>query len=156
MRIDIGITVALPDGLIPPVLRDADKKTLREIAAGSRDLSDRARAGKLRSGDLGSGTFTISNLGMFDVEEFIAIINPPEAAILAVGSVTPHPIAAGGEVRIARMMKATLSVDHRVADGAQAGHFMQELKYIRGAMWDSKQNSDSDDFTNYRSIGYAV
>jgi pyruvate dehydrogenase E2 component (dihydrolipoamide acetyltransferase) len=127
-RVDIGIAVALPDGLIPPVLRDADKKSLREIAAGSRDMGDRARAGKLRSGDLGSGTFTISNLGMFDVEEFIAIINPPEAAILAVGSVIPRPIAAGGEVRIARMMKATLSVDHRVADGAQAGRFMQELK----------------------------
>jgi pyruvate dehydrogenase E2 component (dihydrolipoamide acetyltransferase) len=127
-RVDIGIAVALPDGLIPPVLRDADKKSLREIAAGSRDMADRARAGKLRSGDLGSGTFTISNLGMFDVEEFIAIINPPEAAILAVGAVTSRPIAVDGEVRIARMMKATLSVDHRVADGAQAGRFMQELK----------------------------
>ena len=127
-RIDIGIAVALPDGLIPPVLRNADRKTLREIAAGSKELSERARAGRLRSEDLGSGTFTISNLGMFDVEEFIAIINPPEAAILAVGAVTPRPIAAGGEVRIASMMKATLSVDHRVADGAQAGRFMQELK----------------------------
>ena len=129
-RIDIGIAVALPDGLIPPVLRDADRKTLREIAAGSKELGERARAGKLRSEDLGSGTFTISNLGMFDVEEFIAIINPPEAAILAVGVVTPRPIAAGGQVRIASMMKATLSVDHRVADGAQAGRFLQELKRL--------------------------
>jgi pyruvate dehydrogenase E2 component (dihydrolipoamide acetyltransferase) len=129
-RIDIGIAVALPDGLIPPVLRSADRKTLRQIAAGSKELSERARAGRLRSEDLGSGTFTISNLGMFDVEEFIAIINPPEAAILAVGAVTPRPIAAGGEVRIASMMKATLSVDHRVADGAQAGRFMQELKKL--------------------------
>jgi pyruvate dehydrogenase E2 component (dihydrolipoamide acetyltransferase) len=129
-RIHIGIAVALPDGLIPPVLRDADRKTLREIAAGSKELGERARAGRLRSGDLGTGTFTISNLGMFDVEEFIAIINPPEAAILAVGEVTSRPIAAGGEVRIASMMKATLSVDHRVADGAQAGRFMQELKKL--------------------------
>ncbi len=129
-RIDIGIAVALPDGLIPPVMRNADRKSLREIAAGSRELGERARAGRLRAEDLGSGTFTISNLGMFDVEEFIAIINPPEAAILAVGAVTPRPIAAGGEVRIARMMKATLSVDHRVADGAQAARFLQELKKL--------------------------
>jgi pyruvate dehydrogenase E2 component (dihydrolipoyllysine-residue acetyltransferase) len=129
-RIDIGIAVALPDGLISPVLRDADKKALREIAAGSKELGERARTGKLRSEDLGSGTFTISNLGMFDVEEFTAIINPPEAAILAVGAVTPRPIAAGGQVRIASMMKATLSVDHRVADGAQAGRFLQELKKL--------------------------
>ncbi len=129
-RIHIGIAVALPDGLIPPVLRDADRKSLREIAAGSRELGERARAGKLRPDDLGPGTFTISNLGMFDVEEFIAIINPPEAAILAVGAVTPRPVAAEGEVRIARMMKATLSVDHRAADGAQAARFLQELKKL--------------------------
>jgi len=129
-RIDIGIAVALPDGLIPPVMRNADRKSLREIAAGSRELGERARAGRLRAEDLGSGTFTISNLGMFDVDEFIAIINPPEAAILAVGAVTPRPIAEEGEVRIARMMKATLSVDHRVADGAQAARFLQELKKL--------------------------
>lgn len=129
-RVNIGIAVALEDGLIPPVLRDADKKSLGRIAAESRALTERARANKLRSDDLGGGTFTVSNLGMFDVDEFIAIINPPEAAILAVGAVTRRPAAAAGEVRIASLMKATLSVDHRVADGAQAGRFMQEFKKL--------------------------
>jgi pyruvate dehydrogenase E2 component (dihydrolipoamide acetyltransferase) len=129
-QVNIGIVVALEDGLIPPVLRDADKKTLKRIAAESRALTERARANKLRSDDLGGGTFTVSNLGMFDVDEFIAIINPPEAAILAVGAVTRRPVAAAGEVRIASLMKTTLSVDHRVADGAQAGRFMQEFKKL--------------------------
>lgn len=127
-RINIGIVVALEDGLILPVLRDADRKPLKAIAAESRALSERAREGKLRSDDVGSGTFTISNLGMFEVDEFIAIINPPEAAILAVGAVTPRPVAVGSEVRISLRMKATLSVDHRVADGAQAGRFLQEVR----------------------------
>jgi pyruvate dehydrogenase E2 component (dihydrolipoamide acetyltransferase) len=122
--------VALEDGLIPPVLRDADKKSLKRIAAESRALAERARTNKLRSDDLGGGTFTVSNLGMFDVDEFIAIINPPEAAILAVGAVTRRPVAVAGEVRIAPLMKTTLSVDHRVADGAQAGRFMQEFKKL--------------------------
>ncbi|MBI5419232.1 MAG: 2-oxo acid dehydrogenase subunit E2 [Deltaproteobacteria bacterium] len=127
-QVNIGIAVALEDGLIPPVLRDADRKTLKRIAAESRAMTERARTNKLRSDDLGGGTFTVSNLGMFDVDEFIAIINPPEAAILAVGAVTRRPAAVGGEIRIAALMKATLSVDHRVADGAQAGRFMQEFK----------------------------
>lgn len=129
-QVNIGIAVALEDGLIPPVLRDADKKTLKRIAAESRALTERARANKLRSDDLGGGTFTVSNLGMFDVDEFIAIINPPEAAILAVGAVTRRPVAGAGEVRISSLMKTTLSVDHRVADGAQAGRFMQEFKKL--------------------------
>jgi pyruvate dehydrogenase E2 component (dihydrolipoamide acetyltransferase) len=129
-RVNIGIAVALEEGLIPPVLHDADKKTLRTIAVESKALGERARANRLRSDDLGSGTFTVSNLGMFDVDEFIAIINPPEAAILAVGAVTPRPAAIGGEVRIASMMKATLSVDHRVSDGATAARYMQELKKL--------------------------
>ena len=129
-QVNIGIVVALDDGLIPPVLRDADKKPLKRIAAESRALAERARTNKLRSDDLGGGTFTVSNLGMFDVDEFIAIINPPEAAILAVGAVTPRPVAVAGEVRIAPLMKTTLSVDHRVADGAQAGRFMQEFKKL--------------------------
>ena len=128
--VNIGIAVALEDGLITPVLRDADGKTLKAIAAESRALSDRARAGKLRSDDLGSGTFTVSNLGMFEVDEFIAIINPPEAAILAVGAVTRRPVAAGDAVRVAQVMKATLSVDHRVADGAQAGQFLREFRKL--------------------------
>jgi len=129
-QINIGIAVALEDGLIPPVLRDADKKPLKRIAAESKALAERARTNKLRSDDLGGGTFTVSNLGMFDVDEFIAIINPPEAAILAVGAVIRRPVASAGEVRIASLMKTTLSVDHRVADGAQAGRFMQEFKKL--------------------------
>ena len=129
-QVNIGIVVALEDGLLPPVLRDADKKPLKRIAAESRALAERARTNKLRSDDLGGGTFTVSNLGMFDVDEFIAIINPPEAAILAVGAVIPRPVAAAGEVRIAPLMKTTLSVDHRVADGAQAGRFLQEFKKL--------------------------
>jgi len=129
-RINIGIAVALEEGLISPVLRDADSKPLRTIAAESKALFERARAGRLRADDLGSGTFTVSNLGMFEVEQFVAIINPPEAAILAVGAVTRRPVAAGGEVRIASTVKATLSVDHRVADGAQAARFMQALKKL--------------------------
>ncbi len=129
-RINIGIAVALEEGLISPVLRDADTKPLRTIAAESKALSERARAGRLRADDLGSGTFTVSNLGMFDVEQFVAIINPPEAAILAVGAVTPRPVARGGAIRIAATVKATLSVDHRVADGAQAARFMQALKKL--------------------------
>jgi len=129
-QVNIGIAVALEDGLIPTVLRDADKKPLKRIAAESRALAERARTNKLRTDDLGGGTFTVSNLGMFDVDEFIAIINPPEAAILAVGAVTRRPFAAAGEVRIASLMKTTLSVDHRAADGAQAGRFMQEFKKL--------------------------
>ena len=129
-QVNIGIVVALDEGLIPPVLRDADKKPLKRIAAESRALAERARTNKLRTDDLGGGTFTVSNLGMFDVDEFIAIINPPEAAILAVGAVTRRPVAAAGEVRIAPLMKTTLSVDHRVADGAQAARFLQEFKKL--------------------------
>lgn len=129
-QINVGIAVALDDGLITPVLRDADKKSLKTIAQESRALSERARANRLRADDLTGGTFTVSNLGMFGVDEFSAIINPPQAAILAVGAVTRQPIAVGGEVQIAPLMKATLSVDHRVADGAQAARFMREFKTL--------------------------
>ena len=127
-QINIGIAVALDDGLITPVLRDADKKSLKQIAAESKALNERARNNKLRADDIGGGTFTISNLGMFGVDEFIAIINPPEAAILAVGAAIKRPIvAAKDELKIAPMMKVTISVDHRVADGAQAARFLQAL-----------------------------
>ena len=112
------------------MLREADRKPLKAIATESRALGARARANRLRSDDLGSGTFTVSNLGMYEVDEFTAIINPPEAAILAVGAVTRRPVADGEEVRIASLMKATLSVDHRVADGAQAGRFLREFRAL--------------------------
>ncbi len=127
-EINIGIAVTLEDGLVSVVLRDADRKTLKAISAESKALAERAHTNKLRSEDLGSGTFTISNLGMFDVDEFLAIIIPPEAAILAVGTVARRPVAVGDDIRIASMMKTTLSVDHRIADGAQAARFLQELK----------------------------
>jgi len=93
-------------------------------------LSERARKNKLQAGDLGSGTFTVSNLGMFGVDEFSAIINPPEAAILAAGGVAERPVAVDGALAVAPMMRVTLSVDHRVVDGAQAGRFLQEFKKL--------------------------
>lgn len=129
-QINIGIAVALEDGLITPVVRDADKKSLRAIATEAKQLGERARTNKLRADDLGNATFTISNLGMFGADEFIAIINPPEAAILAVGAATKRPIVVDDQIRIAPMMKATISVDHRVADGAQAARFLQALKKL--------------------------
>ncbi len=129
-QINIGIAVALEDGLITPVLREANKKSLKAIAVESKALSERARKNKLQAEDLGAGTFTVSNLGMFGVVEFSAIINPPEAAILAVGAVTERAIVVDGAVRVAPMMTVTLSVDHRVIDGAQAGRFLQEFKKL--------------------------
>jgi hypothetical protein len=117
-RAHIGIAVALDQGLITPVLRDCDIKPLAQIAIESRDLAERARGGKLRVPEMSGATFSISNLGMFDVEEFSAIINPPEGAILAVGSVIEKPVVEGGQVRIGRRAKLTLSCDHRVMDGA--------------------------------------
>lgn len=129
-QINIAIAVAREDGLLTPVLHDADKKTLKEIAREAKALAERTRANKMLSQDLSGSTFTVSNLGMFGVEEFSAIINPPEAAILAVGAVRKTPIAVGEQVRIAQMMKATISVDHRVADGAQAAQMMRDLKLL--------------------------
>jgi pyruvate dehydrogenase E2 component (dihydrolipoamide acetyltransferase) len=129
-QINVGIAVALEDGLITPVLREANKKSLKAIAIESKALSERARKNKLQAGDLGSGTFTVSNLGMFRVDEFSAIINPPEAAILAAGGVTQRPVAVDGALAVAPMMTVTLSVDHRVVDGAQAGRFLQEFKKL--------------------------
>ncbi len=128
--INIGIAVAREDGLITAVLHDVDKKSLKELARESRALVERTRANKMHSEDLSGSTFTVSNLGMFGVEEFSAIINPPEAAILAVAAVRKTPVVDGNDVRVAQMMKATISVDHRVADGAQGARFMQDLKLL--------------------------
>ena len=129
-QINVGIAVALEDALITPVLREANKKSLKAIAIESKALSERARKNKLQAGDLGSGTFTVSNLGMFGVDEFSAIINPSEAAILAAGGVAERPVAVDGALAVAPMMRVTLSVDHRVVDGAQAGRFLQEFKKL--------------------------
>jgi pyruvate dehydrogenase E2 component (dihydrolipoamide acetyltransferase) len=129
-RSHIGIAVALDQGLITPVLRDCDIKSLAQIAIESRDLAERARGGKLRVPEMSGATFSISNLGMFDVDEFSAIINPPEGAILAVGSVVEKPVVEGGEVRIGRRAKLTLSCDHRVMDGAMGARFLQDVKRL--------------------------
>lgn len=127
-RVHIGMAVALDDGLITPVLRDADLKPLEEIAEEARTLADRARARKLQPGEYTGATFSISNLGMMDILEFSAIINPPEAAILAVGAVRQVPVVVDGQLAVGHRMKMTLSVDHRVADGASGARFLQTLK----------------------------
>ena len=129
-RAHIGIAVALDEGLISPVLRDCDAKPLTQIAFEARDLAERARGGKLRAQEMSGATFSVSNLGMFDVEEFSAIINPPEGAILAVGSVVEKPVAEGGQLRVGRRMKMTISCDHRVMDGAMGARFLQDVKRL--------------------------
>ena len=129
-RAHIGIAVALPQGLITPVLRDCDVKPLAQIAVEARDLAERARGGKLRVTEMSGATFSISNLGMFDVDEFSAIINPPEGAILAVGSVAEVPVVEDGAIRVGRRMKLTVSCDHRVMDGAMGARFLQDVKRL--------------------------
>jgi pyruvate dehydrogenase E2 component (dihydrolipoamide acetyltransferase) len=125
---NIGIAVALDDGLVVPVLEAADERPLREIARASRDLASRARSGGLRQREIEGGTFTVSNLGMFDVAFFTAIINPPESAILAVGSAEPTPVVRDGEVSVRSLMTATLSVDHRACSGADGARLLQSIR----------------------------
>jgi len=127
-RVHIGMAVALDDGLITPVLRDADLKPLEEISEEARTLVERARARKLQPNEYTGATFSISNLGMMGIEEFSAIINPPEAAILAVGAVRQVPVVVDDVLGIGWRMKMTLSVDHRVADGAAGARFLQTLR----------------------------
>jgi pyruvate dehydrogenase E2 component (dihydrolipoamide acetyltransferase) len=124
----IGIAVALEDGLITPVLRDCDRKPLFQIATESRDLVERTRARKLRQQELSGATFTVSNLGMFPVDEFSAIINPPEGAILAVGAIVDKPVVVDGQLAVGKRMRVTLSADHRVMDGAMGARFLADLK----------------------------
>jgi pyruvate dehydrogenase E2 component (dihydrolipoamide acetyltransferase) len=126
-RINIGVAVALEDGLIVPVIRDADRKRLSEIAAEAHALAQRARAGKLAPDEFSHGTFTISNLGMFGIDHFTAVINPPEAAILAVGAAREEAVVRDGQLVVGTTMKLTLSIDHRVLDGATAAGFLQDL-----------------------------
>ena len=134
-RIHIGIAVALDNGLIVPVLRDPDQKSVGQIARDSKALIDKARAGKLTPADYSGGTFTISNLGMFGIEHFTAVINSPEAAILAVGAVTKEPVVINGEVQVRDRMRTTLSVDHRVLDGANGARYLQKLRgYLESPM----------------------
>ena len=127
-NIDINIAVAIEGGLIAPFVPDADQKSLGTIARMTKDLIGRARNGGLTPDEYQGGTFTISNLGMFDVDEFIAIINPPQAAILAIGSITDVPVVEDGEIVPGKRMKITLSADHRVTDGAEVARFLQAVK----------------------------
>jgi len=126
----IGIAVALDEGLITPVLRDADRKGVFQIATEARDLAERSRQRKLRGQELSGATFTVSNLGMFPVEEFAAIINPPEGAILAVGAILDKPVVVSGQLAVGKRMRVTLSCDHRVMDGAMAARFLADLKAL--------------------------
>jgi pyruvate dehydrogenase E2 component (dihydrolipoamide acetyltransferase) len=130
-RVNVGNAVAMENGLMTVVCHDADRKTLRQISAEVREKAGRARSGKIQPDDISDSTFSISNLGMFDVDNFVAIISPPEAAILAVGSAAQVPVVEDGELTVGWRMKATISVDHRVSDGAEAAQFMQALaEYI--------------------------
>jgi pyruvate dehydrogenase E2 component (dihydrolipoamide acetyltransferase) len=128
--VNISIGIALPDGLIAPTVYHCDRKSLWEIAADARALAERARAGRLRAEDLTGGTFTISNLGMFGVEVFSAIINPPQAAILAIGAARPQPVVRDGQIVAATIMQVTCSADHRVTDGAEVANYLAELKRL--------------------------
>ncbi len=129
-QVHIGVAVALDQGLIVPVLRNADQRGILDIARESQRLAEAARSGKLRPEEFSGGTFTVSNLGMFDVESFTAVINPPESAILAVGSIMPTPVVVDGQVVVRDRMKVTLSSDHRAIDGATAARFLQEVKRL--------------------------
>ncbi len=127
-EVHIAIAVAVEEGLITPVIRDAHRKSLREISVESQDLAGRARARKLKPDEYTGGTFSISNLGMFDIDHFTAVINPPEAGILAVGGITQRPVVRDGEVIVRRRMRVTMSCDHRVIDGATGAKFLQTVK----------------------------
>jgi pyruvate dehydrogenase E2 component (dihydrolipoamide acetyltransferase) len=129
-KVHIGMAVALEQGLIVPVIRDAERRRILDIARESQRLAELARTGKLRPEDFSGGTFTVSNLGMFDVDSFTAVINPPESAILAVGSITPTPVVVDGQVVVRDRMKVTLSSDHRAIDGVTAARFLQEVRRL--------------------------
>jgi len=126
-QVNIGIAVSVEGGLLTIVSREADQKPLRQISAEVKAMAERVRAGKVKPDDIEGSTFSISNMGMYDVENFSAIINPPEAAILAVGSAREAPVVEGGALKVGWRMKATISVDHRVSDGVEAAKFMQAL-----------------------------
>ncbi len=129
-RADIGVAVAVEEGLITPVIRSADQKSLSQIAAEVRELAERARSRRLKPEEYTGATFSVSNLGMFGIDEFTAIINPPEGGILAVGAMTPKPVVRDNEVVVRQMMRVTMSCDHRVIDGATGAKFLQTVKKI--------------------------
>ena len=126
--LNIGVAIALEDGLIAPAILDCGGKSLKDISAASRDLSTRARHGVLKPQEYTEATIAISNLGMFQIDSFIAIINPKQSASIAVGSVTKQPVVRGGQIIIADIMQCTISADHRVVNGADAAQFVNEIK----------------------------
>src|SRR5436309_1768294 len=131
-EVHVGMAVAIEDGLITPVIRNADLKSLREIGAESRELAGRARTRRLKPEEYTGATFSVSNLGMFDIDQFTAVINPPEAGIVAIGSIVPKPVPEGGGDRLVvrRRLRVTMSCDHRVIDGATGAAFLRTLKQM--------------------------
>jgi len=129
-EVHIGMAVAIEDGLITPVIRNADVKSLREIGAESRELASRARNRRLKPEEYTGATFSVSNLGMFDIDQFTAVINPPEAGIVAIGSIVPKAVPDGERVMVRRRMRLTMSCDHRVIDGATGAAFLKTLKQM--------------------------
>jgi pyruvate dehydrogenase E2 component (dihydrolipoamide acetyltransferase) len=128
--VNLGVAVAVEDGLVVPVLHEAQRLSLQETASQVRTLTDKARRGKFSGGDLSGGTFSLSNVGMLDVDELVAVINPPQAAIVAVGAIKPRPIVREGRLGFAPTMRATLSCDHRVLNGVEGGEFLADVKRV--------------------------
>jgi len=127
-EVHISIAVSVEEGLITPVIRNAHLKSLREIAAEGRELAQKARERKLKPEEYSGGTFSISNLGMFDIDQFTAVINPPEAGILAVGSISERPVVIDGDLQVRKRLRVTMSCDHRVIDGATGARFLQTVR----------------------------
>jgi pyruvate dehydrogenase E2 component (dihydrolipoamide acetyltransferase) len=134
-HVHVGCAVAVPDGLVTVTVRDADTKTLKQISKEMSALAERARQNKMQPGDTGGQTFTISNLGMYDVDNFLAIVNQPDAGILAVATAKPVPVVRDGQVVIRTMMNMTLSGDHRITDGAEGAQFINEVKRLLENPW---------------------
>ncbi|MBI3784032.1 MAG: 2-oxo acid dehydrogenase subunit E2 [Deltaproteobacteria bacterium] len=128
--INIGIAVALDDGLVAPVVHRCQEMSLAQIAAAAQELVAKAQAGRFSGAEMMGATFSISNMGMLDIDEFSAVITPPQAAILAVGTIKERPVARGGQIVVAKTMRMTLSVDHRVLNGVEAGRFLEDLKHV--------------------------
>ncbi len=135
-HVNVGVAVTVPGGLMTVVVKDADQKSMRQISGEVKAMAGRARDGKVKPEDVDGSTFSTSNLGMYDVEDFIAIINPPEAGILAISSAREIPVVENGELKVGWRMKGTISVDHRVSDGAEAAQFMQKLaEFLENPVW---------------------
>ena len=129
-EVHLGMAVAVEDGLITPVIRNADLKSLTQIGAEARELAQRARARRLKPEEYTGATFSVSNLGMYDIDQFTAVINPPEAGIVAVGTIAEKPVVTGGQVAPRKRLRLTMSCDHRVIDGATGAVFLQTLRQM--------------------------